>query len=418
MAAISRRVQRAAAIAAIFIGLAAAAGADQLYLGGPQGVVLRGDPRSGNFQFLGVCGGSIHSLALDGADLFIGDPNGNIYHYSASAGFVNYSFTVPNDARALLMHNGNLLVGGGDGNVLRVDKVNGSVLATLPVGITVDALLLLGSDLYVGSTQGAVFRGDVNSGGFGFFGVCSGPINSLAADATHLFLGTTTGFVYRLDVATQSVDGAFAIANDATAMVKHEGDLLIAGTNASVDRRQRVSGALRSSMNGSFDVQAMVLAESSEPGLPYCYGIGCPCGNDDAEGGCANSSQVGTLLGGSGSASVSTDDLVLKVTQMPENKAGRFYMGLASVQNPFGDGLLCAGSGGYGIQRFPVMNGGIEGSHQLGPGIVAFSHQVFAPQAHIQSGWTWRFQVWHRDPQGPCGGTINTSNAYVVTFLP
>ena len=38
-------------------------------------------------------------------------------------------------------------------------------------------------------------------------------------------------------------------------------------------------------------------------GIPFCFGVGCPCGNDDPNAGCANSTGSGALLEGSGSAS-------------------------------------------------------------------------------------------------------------------
>ena len=36
----------------------------------------------------------------------------------------------------------------------------------------------------------------------------------------------------------------------------------------------------------------------------------------------------------------------------------------------------------------------------------------------IVAGETWNFQAWYRDPQGPCGGFFNLSNAVSVTFTP
>jgi hypothetical protein len=422
MAAFTKRALGTAAVAACGVLMAASAAADVLYVGSPLGVVLQGDPRGSNFQFLGLCGGQIQSLALDGNDLFIGDTNGVVYHFDGTQGFVDQQFVVPGGANALLVNNGELLVGSPTA-VKRVNKSTGAVLATLPSSVPVDALLVRGADVFVGSSFGAVFKGNLTSGNFQLWGTCTGPILSLAADGTHLWAGSgfaaDSGVVLRFSLASQTLQNVFFTTNDATALVLHQGDLLVGGSNGTIERRQRVWGDLREVTSTSFGLRAMVLAESPEPGFPYCYATtGCPCGNNDAEGGCANSTQVGTLLGGAGTASVAADDLVLTATQMPANKLGRFYMGISSTQVPFGDGLLCAGSGGYGIQRFPQMSSGSQGMNQLGPGIVAFSHANFSPLAHIQPGWTWHFQVWHRDPTGPCGGTINTSNAYVVTFLP
>ena len=34
----------------------------------------------------------------------------------------------------------------------------------------------------------------------------------------------------------------------------------------------------------------------------------------------------------------------------------------------------------------------------------------------IPPGRTWNFQGWYRDPQGPCAGTYNLTNAVQLTF--
>jgi hypothetical protein len=92
-------------------------------------------------------------------------------------------------------------------------------------------------------------------------------------------------------------------------------------------------------------------------------------------------------------------------------------MGASTPQNPFGAGLFCAGSGGYGVRRFPTLPGNTNGPGDLAS-VVGYSQANWPPSKHIVAGFTWNFQVWYRDPVGPCAGkTINTSNAYAVTFL-
>ena len=53
----------------------------------------------------------------------------------------------------------------------------------------------------------------------------------------------------------------------------------------------------------------VVVVPGDEPGTPFCFGVGCPCGNDDPNAGCMNGTGQGALLTGSGSASISSDDL-------------------------------------------------------------------------------------------------------------
>lgn len=407
------------AVLALALQLPAPAG-DRLYVGSTDFVLYFTDIEQPNLIQGGICGGAIHSLALRGAsDVFIGDTSGDVYHFDSQTGHVGYAFTAGNDAAALAFHGGDLLVGGTDGTILRVDEDTGALLDTLTVGVAVEALLLDGDMVYAGSSLGVVFRGDALTGGFQFFGTCGGPVHSMARDGESLYLGTSGSVVYRLDVATQQLAGSFLVPNDAAAMVMHEGDLVVGGSNATIARVHRHTGQVESSFQAITNVQALALLEDPEPGVRSCFGLAadCPCGNEDGISGCANSSGVGSLLSGSGTASVAADDLVLSAQNIPANKFGRFYMGAVQVKSPFGDGLFCAGSGGYGVRRFPVFNSGASGTASIA-NIAAHAQANFPPQSQILPGLTWHFQVWYRDPTGPCGNTVNTSNAYSVTFLP
>ncbi|MCB9914798.1 MAG: hypothetical protein H6828_06560 [Planctomycetes bacterium] len=164
-------------------------------------------------------------------------------------------------------------------------------------------------------------------------------------------------------------------------------------------------------LNGIPDVCELV-------GGPYCLGVACPCGNNDPNAGCVNSTGVGALLSATGTSSVTNDDLKLTVSSMPVNKFGVFYMGPNQIALPFGDGLRCVGGGGVGLFRYnPPLNSGAAGSISIGPGLVAWS-SGFPPGGAITPGSTWQFQCWYRDPFGPCGQFFNLSNGYSVTFTP
>jgi hypothetical protein len=142
------------------------------------------------------------------------------------------------------------------------------------------------------------------------------------------------------------------------------------------------------------------------------------CFNPDATAGCANSTGVGALLSRtSGTSSVSADDLVLSVSELPMNKPGLTFMGSSTTNLPFFDGRRCVAPGTLGIFRYPAQSTGPTGAMTLGPGIAAQS-QIFAPNGAIQPGSTWYFQSWYRDPTGPCGQGTNLSNAARVTFDP
>lgn len=402
------------------IGAAATAGAQVLYVGGPDGVIRRGHPVFGDFQFAGVCGGPIDSMALDGEDLFIGDTNGNIYHYDASQNFVTYAFTLDTDATGLAVLGGAIFVSDSDGTVIQADKVTGQIIGTTTAPAPVHALHMIGTTLYAGSPFGVAFRRDVLGGpDWEFFGTCGGPVESLASDPEALILGTSDGSIYRIDFATQSVTATYGIGvnNDNTAMVYHQGDILVTASDGTLRRADAVSGRQSQEHTSVFDLQAMALHEDEPPGIVYCYGVGCPCGNDDPDAGCANSLGVGARLRATGSKSATADDLTLFATNVPESLFGVFFMSRFDAGGgTVGDGVLCS-SGQGGFHRFGLLPSGAFGFYDQGE-LSAYAQTHFGPNAQIVAGATWSFQLWYRDPSGPCGGTFNTSNSYVVTFAP
>lgn len=152
-------------------------------------------------------------------------------------------------------------------------------------------------------------------------------------------------------------------------------------------------------------------------GTLSCYGIGCPCGNDDSQAGCASSTWSGAFLTACGSTSVASDDLRLIVSGLPANQFGILFMGGGTSRAPFGDGILCVAPVDIGFCRFSIQNAGDQGMFTEGPGIVAFT-QGPGGACRIDPGETWHFQGWYRDPLGPCGALSNLSNAVSVTFTP
>ena len=175
-----------------------------------------------------------------------------------------------------------------------------------------------------------------------------------------------------------------------------------------------VEDALDIAFGTSSDINANGVPDDCELiSTSYCFGVGCPCGNNDASAGCANGTGVGALMTGSGTTSVLNDDLVLTTVLLPTNQFGIFYMGSNQINLPFGNGLRCAG--GFTFRYNPPTNSGAGGTISLGPGIVQYSCLHFGC---IVPFTTWNFQTWYRDPGGPCGFSFNTSNAMSVTFTP
>ena len=225
--------------------------------------------------------------------------------------------------------------------------------------------------------------------------------------STYVFRDGQNGWVHQ----------AKLMASDGTAFdnlgssVAISGELVLAGA-------QRASGPFG-------DLGAAYVFQLPSFATAYCFGLSCPCGNDDPVlGGCANSvpghgsNPQGALIAACGSASTASDDLVLTLSHLPTNKFGLFFMGGGQTQLPFGDGFRCVDTGGVGLFRYnPPQNSGSAGLMTLGPGIVARS-QSFAMNGHIDPGETWYFQGWYRDPMGPCGTAFNLSNGLAVTFEP
>ncbi len=415
----NRYARLSLSILPVAAALFATARADELFVGSPTTLIQSGNPFSGSFATIGACGGAAQSMTLDGSRLLIGDPLGRIYQKGPSDSFVSFAFSVPNDAQALAMHAGNLLVGGTDGTLLRVDATSGAVLATMQVGAPVTALLVMGNDVFAGTSFGIVEKGNALTGGFQFWGTCGGPVNALAADSTHLILGSSNGNIYRVNLMTQMLEGTFSAGNDAEALVLQADDIVVGGSDGSLRRLERMTGALKGSFSASVAVSSLALRIEAQPGQIYCYGGGCPCGNDDATAGCAHSLGWGGRLLGSGSTSVAADDLAVFAFNMPPNRFSRFYMSQHATQVPLGDGLLCAGGGGAGYPalRFPVQNTGTSGSIAMPEHLVGYVTAHF-PATTILAGATWNMQTWYRDPPGPCGHLFNTTNSYAVTFTP
>jgi len=152
--------------------------------------------------------------------------------------------------------------------------------------------------------------------------------------------------------------------------------------------------------------------------LPFCFGLDCPCGNDDPTAGCANLSGRGARMTSCGSSSVTADDLVLRITNVPIEGAAQVQMGRVRTRVPFGDGITCLAASAGTLYRFPLRPPDSLGTVIEGPGIVAYSIASFPPSGHISAGRTWAFQTWYVggrvcSPSGP-----NFSNALAVTFRP
>jgi len=150
-------------------------------------------------------------------------------------------------------------------------------------------------------------------------------------------------------------------------------------------------------------------------GTDYCFGVGCPCGNDDPLAGCATSTGSGASLEAFGSTSVSENLLGFEATNVPQNKVGLLVMGSVAVNEPLRDGLRCFGGT---IQRFwKHKNSGQSGVLRYESVI---SDWAEVSNVHLTAGDTRFFQVWFRDSGNgsPCGLKANLTHGVELTFTP
>jgi hypothetical protein len=147
----------------------------------------------------------------------------------------------------------------------------------------------------------------------------------------------------------------------------------------------------------------------------FCAGDGsgaaCPCGNEGGAGtGCVNSTGAGARLDARGCHDIDAPSLALEASGLTAVQPALFFAGLdaigAGAGLAFGDGLRCVGGG---VQRL-----GVESSTPMGG--ASFTPD-FAALGWV-AGDLRRFQVWYRDPAGPCSAGFNTTPAIEVTVAP
>lgn len=158
-------------------------------------------------------------------------------------------------------------------------------------------------------------------------------------------------------------------------------------------------------------------SNAGEPGTAYCFGVACPCGNDDAGAGCVNSSGAGALLTVAGSDSLTAGDLDFHGSSMPIHAVTIVITAPQQQALPFKDGKLCVA--GKLTRLFKHNNTGQSGSVDFLD--VHGSFALNTPPHVFSAGETANFQLWYRDApaaQSPCGGKSNLTNGYQITFVP
>lgn len=401
---------------------AASVSASDLYVGSPNTAFAQSSPPGGVFQTIGACGGQVAAMAAEGGELYLASPTGLLYRYRQDTQQSEIWSDVPGEAPVGLAIRGHeLLIGTASAKVIAYDRSRGVFLRQWDLPLPITTVAVDRGELFAGTDFGAVMK-LADDGSVAFLGTCGAAIRGIAGSATELFLGSDGAVVWRVDRALGFVTSSFQVAEVPTGIVYDQGLLYVSAASGIVRTYDAATGARLGTQDWGNPISALTMG-AAQAGAGYCFGDAalCPCGVGDSFGGCPHYVGIGARLITYGSASVAADDLELAVLDLPHTTLGRFYMGAGLAQVPFGNGLLCAGAGGYGQFRFPVQpaqSSGFFGAFRFGPGIVAHSHQNFGALGAIQPGSTWRFQAWFRDAQNPCGGGFNTSNGTSVTFQP
>lgn len=150
----------------------------------------------------------------------------------------------------------------------------------------------------------------------------------------------------------------------------------------------------------------------------YCDGTGasnggvdCPCGNTIPPGsdvGCANRTGHGASLIPTGTPSITNDTLVLTASGMPDGAPIFFLEGsAASSPTTFGNGVRCI----VPSVRLAKVDHSAGSVFIPRPGDAPLSQQL-----NLHAGDNTFFQAVYRDLGGPCGSSINATNAVFVVW--
>lgn len=154
-------------------------------------------------------------------------------------------------------------------------------------------------------------------------------------------------------------------------------------------------------------------------GTPSCFGdprlADCPCGNSTPSGpaaGCANSTGMGGLLVGTGSASLGAADLGFVASDLPPSNmallaySAGYHDVLTGIE--YGSGLLCLGPG---IVRVAAVQSSPSGTASF-LGVPALTVGVSVGEQRV-------YQTAYRDPSGPCNGAgFNATNSVTIRYEP
>jgi hypothetical protein len=181
------------------------------------------------------------------------------------------------------------------------------------------------------------------------------------------------------------------------------------GADIALSNHELVIGAPASSDRGRVDIYSLAGSPQVET---TCWGTNCPCGNLSTAGGCMNSSGSGARLSAWGALDLETESLRLVLDHGPSNRIAILVGGARSTSFFLGDGIRCVGPAYPGAGTFRFIRH-LQLNAEGGGELRLMQQDV---QSVIQAGRSLRVQALVRDPGGPCGAGLNTSNGIVLAL--
>lgn len=259
---------------ALLAGLAGTATAENLIVTGQSGILQTIDLDTGTVGQLGVCTGSVRSMAVADGTLYLGVDFGTVHRFDLDTNQVVDSFAVPVDNSAMAWDGQRLVIGDADRTVVYVNPDTGAVEQTIEnVGTDVTAIGIDSGGMYVGGQSSIAMRAHIGQTDFSFFAACGSFINAMAFSADTMYLGGSAfggsvGTIYKFDKFVGGVNyvGTFPTPNNASAVLAHNGLLYVGGSDAMIHEIEPDTGAILR----SFDMGLPVTGIAPTTGLVSC----------------------------------------------------------------------------------------------------------------------------------------------------
>ncbi|MCY2961566.1 MAG: integrin alpha [Planctomycetota bacterium] len=361
---------------------------------GQTGAILHTLSGSANGERLGLAADSMGDVNGDSrADFVVSSLTAGVKVYNGSTGAVLYTLTAPSPDDLF------------GASVASIADLTGDGVRDLLVGATQDTNIFVQGvgyvRLYNGAT-GAFVRTHTGSTVGDRFGITCGDGGDLNGDGKSEILVGADQFNNGLKGFVRVFDGATGTALT-TLLGTNNGDRF--GT--SVDGLGDVNGqpGLEIGIGGPDNQTAFVfqgraevwtMALSGNCPTPYNY-----CGSAN------NSTGQPALISNTGTVSIAANNFTLVCSGLPPSTNGLFYYGGTEIQQTFGNGYRCVGG--------TVFRLGVQ---QASPGGVMtrlLNFPSLGGMGTINSGSTWKFQCWYRNPAAG-GAGFNLSNGLSATF--